>query len=189
MIKVMKFGGTSVGSVDALELAATIIKREEAKKAVVVSAMSGVTNSLIACLRDRPQVEEFLAGLRTKYSCCAKILMPDAVYAEYLKELEDSVGRLGTMLNKRYCTCSDPLADDMISSWGERLSSLTVAFVLKGKGVNAVPMSSEISGIVAEGMPGNGSADLEATFNNLKKNISSIDRRGYRTCAHWLLRL
>ena len=50
MIKVMKFGGTSMGSIDALDRTSSIIAREQAKKAVVVSAMSGVTNYLIACI-------------------------------------------------------------------------------------------------------------------------------------------
>ena len=49
--KVLKFGGTSVGSIDRIKHAAKIIKREYDKKnkiIVVVSAMSGTTNNLIA---------------------------------------------------------------------------------------------------------------------------------------------
>ena len=49
--KVLKFGGTSVGSIDRIKHAAKIIKREHDKKnkiIVVVSAMSGTTNNLIA---------------------------------------------------------------------------------------------------------------------------------------------
>ncbi len=68
MIKVMKFGGTSVGSVDAMERTASIIGKDDARKVVVVSAMSGVTNSLIASIRDRPPVDEVVSGLRNKYS-------------------------------------------------------------------------------------------------------------------------
>ena len=46
---VMKFGGTSVGSVEALTQAADIVlecKKKYERLAVVVSAMSGVTNAL-----------------------------------------------------------------------------------------------------------------------------------------------
>jgi aspartate kinase len=49
-ILVLKFGGTSVGSVDLIKSAAKIIKNEYdagANIAVAVSAMSGTTNSLI----------------------------------------------------------------------------------------------------------------------------------------------
>ena len=49
--KVLKFGGTSVGSIDRIMHAANIIKKEHDKKnqiIVVVSAMAGTTNNLIA---------------------------------------------------------------------------------------------------------------------------------------------
>ena len=52
MIKVMKFGGTSLGSGEAMDRTSDIIRNEPAKKAVVVSAMSGVTNALIAAMND-----------------------------------------------------------------------------------------------------------------------------------------
>ena len=58
MIKSMKFGGTSVGSIDALERMISIILKEEANKAVVVSAMSGVTNSLLDCLAGKSEIDE-----------------------------------------------------------------------------------------------------------------------------------
>ena len=54
-ILVLKFGGTSVGSVDLIKSAAQIIKKEyEAghNVAVVVSAMSGTTNKLIENIYD-----------------------------------------------------------------------------------------------------------------------------------------
>ena len=46
MITVMKFGGTSVGSAEALERVSNIIINTEGEKVVVVSAMSGITNFL-----------------------------------------------------------------------------------------------------------------------------------------------
>ncbi len=60
MIKVMKFGGTSLGGVEAIERTASIISRESAKKVVVVSAMSGVTNSLINGLRERRPISDII---------------------------------------------------------------------------------------------------------------------------------
>ncbi len=48
--KVLKFGGTSVGSIDRIEHAANIVKREQLngdKIIVIVSAMAGKTNELI----------------------------------------------------------------------------------------------------------------------------------------------
>ena len=48
--KVLKFGGTSVGSIERIVHAANIVKKEHLKGnkiIVVVSAMSGKTNELI----------------------------------------------------------------------------------------------------------------------------------------------
>ena len=45
MITVMKFGGTSVGSAEAIQRGANIIINTQGDKVVVASAMSGITNS------------------------------------------------------------------------------------------------------------------------------------------------
>ena len=87
MIKSMKFGGTSVGSVDALERMISIITKEEANKAVVVSAMSGVTNSLVACLDGKSEIAEITNGLLERYSAAAKAAMDEIVYKEYYNKM------------------------------------------------------------------------------------------------------
>ena len=49
--KVLKFGGTSVGSIQRIVHAAKIVKKEHEnghKIIVVVSAMSGTTNNLVS---------------------------------------------------------------------------------------------------------------------------------------------
>ena len=48
-MKVMKFGGTSVGSARLMKNVATLITNSEKPVFVVLSAMSGTTNSLINC--------------------------------------------------------------------------------------------------------------------------------------------
>ena len=50
-IKVLKFGGTSVGSIDALLSVAAIVRQEvPAGGLVVVSALSGTTNTILKAL-------------------------------------------------------------------------------------------------------------------------------------------
>jgi len=46
-MKVMKFGGTSVGSPDSLQLVKKIVENESEPVIVVVSALSGVTDRLL----------------------------------------------------------------------------------------------------------------------------------------------
>jgi len=77
---VLKFGGTSVGSVENFRKVATIVQAIEGEKIVVLSAMSGVTNTLvrIAELLDSRGIEEALAlidGLNEKYQTVARDLL------------------------------------------------------------------------------------------------------------------
>ena len=96
MIKVLKFGGTSVGSAENMSKVADVIK-SEASKVTVLSAMSETTNGLVkicALSSDGVVDVETIEYLNTKYSNCATTLlkdpakaisMIDATYA-YIKE-------------------------------------------------------------------------------------------------------
>ena len=128
MIKSMKFGGTSVGSIDALERMISIILKEEANKAVVVSAMSGVTNSLLDCLAGKSEIDEIANILLERYSTTAKAAITDPIYKTYYSKLEDAIGRLSEHLETYKDSPCEPLHDTIVS-WGERLSSLTVAHI------------------------------------------------------------
>ena len=46
-MKIMKFGGTSVGSVDSIQKVKQIVETEQEPVIVVVSALGGVTDQLI----------------------------------------------------------------------------------------------------------------------------------------------
>ena len=61
---VMKFGGSSVGSADAIIKTSEIIKsqyQQDKAMVIVISAMNGITNLLIACARNAA------AGNKKKY--------------------------------------------------------------------------------------------------------------------------
>ncbi|MBC7758299.1 MAG: hypothetical protein H7069_05550, partial [Phormidesmis sp. FL-bin-119] len=66
-MKILKFGGTSVGSVDSIRKLLDIIEREAqnpCKPVIVLSAMSGVTNLLSAMADKASQGGEFGDELR-----------------------------------------------------------------------------------------------------------------------------
>src|SRR5882672_568347 len=95
-LQVMKFGGTSVGDAACIRRAAEIVF-EAAKNnsvVVVVSAMSGVTNRLIAAAQkastgNRDEVDQLPTALREQHFTAAAILVKDAsLQAELKAELE-----------------------------------------------------------------------------------------------------
>ena len=80
MLTVMKFGGTSVGSIEALERVANIVVGTEGNKVVVTSAMSGITNFLVACCEDLVNLrEETLEVFEKKHVCVAKAMLAQGI--------------------------------------------------------------------------------------------------------------
>ncbi|MEM0449274.1 MAG: aspartate kinase [Methanomassiliicoccales archaeon] len=179
MIKAMKFGGTSVGSERALRNLISIVKEERADKALVVSAMSGVTNQLIAIMKEgRPASEAFYEELLWKHTSAVKALMPEAELMELETKLRVRIGALRQSLERYQEPSNQAMLRDTISSWGERLSSVMVASLLRSAGVDAVALTSEEAGIVAQGPPGNGMANLEATARNFRSTVKPLIERG-----------
>ena len=81
----MKFGGTSMGSAERIQVAAGLVTEQQAKRpvAIVVSAMSKVTDLLLDSLRkaetgDAAGLEENLAALTEKHETCCLKLLPAA---------------------------------------------------------------------------------------------------------------
>jgi aspartokinase/homoserine dehydrogenase 1 len=145
---VMKFGGTSVGSPEALRGMAEIvrdIRREWRRVAVVVSAMGGVTDLLLdgaaAAVRgDRNGAQQSAEAIAQKHQDAIREggLDPKTgeVIAEHLRELENLYHAV-TVLRE-----ASPRAMDAIASIGERMSILVVAGYLNRAHVPAEPLEA-----------------------------------------------
>ena len=77
---VLKFGGTSVGSVDNFRKVSKIVQETEGEKFVVLSAISGVTNTLVRIAellasRDKEEALALIQGLNDKYLGVARELL------------------------------------------------------------------------------------------------------------------
>jgi len=99
---VLKFGGTSVGSVENFRKVADIVNRVREEKIVVLSAMSGVTNTLVKisqCLYNTEieQANSLIRSLDSKYSEVATDLLQDETTRE--RALEFLEGRTQLLLD------------------------------------------------------------------------------------------
>jgi len=150
-LRVMKFGGTSVGDASCIARAAAIVKSAAAEGSVVVavSAMSGVTNRLIDAAHHAEAGEaefatKLVAELRRQHNKALESLVRDARrvadvdknLSQVLLELERLLQ--GTALLKELT----PRALDAISGMGERLSAPLLAAALTELGVSSVPVSA-----------------------------------------------
>ncbi len=172
MITVMKFGGTSVGSAEALKRVAKIVADTEGEKVVVVSAMSGITNFLVS-VADNPQAdtEVALSEFANKHLMTAAQLFEGETMEEFRAEFDSRMeGFRGALAADR----GSPWYKDAVVSQGERFSSLMLAFVLRDMGLKSVALTSEDVGIVAVGNPGNGSADLLNTATGMTMRVRPL---------------
>ncbi|MDC7950716.1 4-hydroxy-tetrahydrodipicolinate synthase [Methanomassiliicoccaceae archaeon COG_1] len=163
MLTVMKFGGTSVGSLEALERVANIISNTEGNKIVVVSAMSGITNFLVGLCEDIDgRKEASLKEFESKHLAVAQKLLDGELYDRFKAEFDERFDAFRIHLDDVEAR-GDPYYQDSVTSQGERFSSLLLSYKLRSMGIKSAALTSEEVGIVAEGAPKNGSADLKNT--------------------------
>ncbi len=168
----MKFGGTSVGSAEALKRVAGIVSNTEGDRVVVVSAMSGITNFLVSVV-ENPLIDPdgIVEQFRNKHLMTAAQLFGDEEMKEFMVEFD---ARMEGFEKALRADREDPFYKDAVVSQGERFSSLILAFVLRGQGIKSVALTSEDAGIVAVGRPGNGSADLLNTATGMTMKVRPL---------------
>lgn len=132
---VAKFGGTSVADFTAMSRCADIILANPNIRLVVVSASSGVTNLLVEITKQTeiaPRFEAYAGIEKITLAVLEKLEEPSKVALEIehllaeLRALIEHGGALYSAANK-----------DVIQSFGERLSSVLFAQVLKERGQQA----------------------------------------------------
>ena len=170
---VMKFGGTSVESAEAIHRVAEIVRSQSARKpVVVVSAMGKTTNKLleIAATAVRGEMADALklvGMLREFHLREAAGLDVDEIVGAHFDDLDALVRGLAVM---RELT---PRATDAICAYGERVSSLIVAAKLRQCGMNTAHVDSR-SVIVTDRRHTQAAPLFEETNRRLRKTLVPI---------------
>lgn len=150
-LQVMKFGGTSLGNASCMERAVDIVREAlaESQIVIVVSAMSGVTSSLIHAANlseagEHQQVSAILRLLRSQHDSAAEalILSPTARKNTLtrIRELFNEAAHLCQMtIDSRELT---PRTLDAIAGLGERLAAPLVAAALAERGIGSEPVDA-----------------------------------------------
>jgi len=139
---VMKFGGTSVADASALEnVARIVVSHRDAAPVVVVSAMSGVTDALLASTRmaiERTAATaiDSLHDTFARHRVAAEQLLSRENAGPFLDYLDVAATQISQLLHQT--DAEDAKAtQDAIVSFGELLSSRLLAEVLQHRGVTA----------------------------------------------------
>jgi aspartate kinase len=140
----MKFGGTSVADAAALANVARIVSSEhKAPPVVVVSAMGGVTDTLLnatsIAAKSRAQVAfALLENVFKRHEAAAHELLSESRREEFLRQLKsafDQISQLLTQFGQK--PFEHKALQDAVVSFGEILSSTLLAAVLNQRGINA----------------------------------------------------
>ncbi|PUZ27132.1 aspartate kinase [Chitinophaga costaii] len=178
-MQVLKFGGTSVGNAKAIEKVCHILQHHKpgGRYAIVVSAMSGVTDQLIQCgtlaAKGQENYKRILEDIEIKHFDTIRTLFPITIHSGLISQVKKRLNSLETLadgifqvgeLSKRTL--------DKIMSFGELVSSYLVAEKLKQLGLSATWKDSREL-ILTDDRFGNAQVDFTATNHQLQQFFAS----------------
>ena len=137
-MKIMKFGGTSVGSVDSIQKVKQIVESEKDSVIVVVSALGGITDQLIrtATMATRGDIayEAEFDGMVRRHDEMIQQVIPSGNKKRTLeKKIHALLDELRDIYQGLYLLKDiSSNMEDTVVSYGERLSSLIVGALIEG---------------------------------------------------------
>jgi len=138
-MKILKFGGTSVGSPERMTKLLDIINPAE-EQIVVLSAVSGTTNSLVEISgkllkEDKQTALTLINALHQKYNEFVIELLPEGDFRHQGQEVVDyHFGFLASLVNDIFT----PIEEKVVLAQGELLSTTLYHIYLKSIGVASV---------------------------------------------------
>ena len=137
-MKVLKFGGTSVGSVDSIRQIQQIIARQTDDCIVVVSALGGITDQLLRAahlaLENGEEYMEVYQQIRQRHLDMIQTLIENATVRQMLcHEIERILDELRSILfGVHLIKDLSPKSEAAIVGYGERMSSRIITAALPG---------------------------------------------------------
>ena len=136
-MKVLKFGGTSVGTVESLLNVKSIVEGIDAPAVVVVSALGGLTDKLIAtanmAAEADPAYRDEMEAISSRHFHIISNVVPEDKRPEVIKEVSLLLNELKRIYDGLSLIKDLPAKTlDVIVSFGERMSSVIVAAMIDG---------------------------------------------------------
>ena len=136
-MKIMKFGGTSVGSVDSIRKVKQIVEAEKEPVIVVVSALGGITDQLIrtAAMATRGDIayeSEFDSMVRRHEDMIQQLIPSGSEKRTLGKKIHALLDELKDIYQGLFLLKDiSSNMEDTVVSYGERLSSLIVGALIE----------------------------------------------------------
>ena len=175
---VAKFGGSNLKKKEDILKLVRVIKAYDRPMVIVVSAFYGITNRLIRSLddvkKDEDEIQNLTGFLMSMKEEAIKEHFTDAEIADRtLAAVEQRVSELKRYLTGIHYIGEVPeFVEDVILSYGERLSSLLLAAILQNNGIDAEEALPEDMPLITDGEFGNATVDYQKAAGGVKKKLS-----------------
>ncbi len=183
MTKVMKFGGGCLKDGSALLKVCTIIAGQK-RTAVVVSAVAGVTEQLLAAIeearRDEKSVPVVLAALASRHRAIIDELCPPGRRKKRIQgAIAAQLAQVRRLLTGIACHGDlTPAVRARLLSYGERMAARLLAGILNERGVRARAWDAHLAGMRTDDNVDNASIDRELTRKVLGARVGPVMRQG-----------
>ena len=185
---VMKFGGTSIGTGENIRHVAELVTqyaKSDCRVAVVVSALAGVTNSLIevACQAkksDAKHIEAFTRKLLQKHiETISTAITSKPIQKEVNQITENTISELEKVLTG-ICYVGEltPKSKDYVVSFGERLSAPIVWGAIKDHKVETQCFTGKEAGIVTDSNFGEADPLMNFTTHLIRERLGPLVEKG-----------
>ena len=141
-MKVLKFGGTSVGSAERIKAVARLITADDTPKIVVLSAMAGTTNSLVEIAdylykKNPDGANEVINRLSLKYTeaIAGLYAMPD-----FRQRAEENVAAHFDLIRSLIKDMFTSFEERTILARGELMSTAMMHLYLAEQGITSTPL-------------------------------------------------
>lgn len=180
-ISVMKFGGGILKDAQAMQLCAEIVRERREKKQeilAVVSALNGVTDSILAACNQAATSEEsvqnFILNLKEKHNSALSGVKSDKIKQETIKTIDAKCAKLERILyGVAYTQDASPKLTDNAVSYGERLSAVIFNAYIQDTKTNSVAIDAD-DVIVTNSNFQNAHPLMKETKTNFEKKIKPL---------------
>ena len=167
-MKVLKFGGTSVGTPESILKVMEIVASRDEATVVVVSALGGVTDQLIRSARlaeeGDPSFRDEIAAMRERHVSVCREVVPAGRRSEVEAELNIMLDRLSSICEGVFLLQVLPAKTlDEVVSFGERMSSQIISAAIPG-----TELLDSLAFIRTVARKGENVVDMDATFRLIR---------------------
>ncbi len=174
-MKILKFGGSSVGDAERIKNVIEIVKQsldKNKKIAVIFSALQKVTDNLLKMSQmaaaSNNEYMDLFKRLESRHISIAQEILAVKTQSGAIANLKLTLNELEDVLHGVYLVKElSPRTQDFILSFGERLSNLLIAQALKDRKVDCEYLDARAL-IKTDESFGGAKVDFDATYKNIK---------------------